>query len=95
MWIDERLPPEGFVRLVSTPAPGWHVAVGGRVWVNGDSSWALPRNAYAFWGAGEQSVFIVPSHDSGLCGWIIAAAAARPALSARLRHPHVVPMLDL
>jgi hypothetical protein len=33
------------------------------VWVNGDSSWALPRDAFAFRGAGEQDVFIVPSHD--------------------------------
>ena len=36
---------------------------GGMVWVNGDSAWALPRDAYAFRGAGEQDVFIVPSRE--------------------------------
>ncbi|HUE85957.1 MAG TPA: hypothetical protein VMO26_07740, partial [Vicinamibacterales bacterium] len=33
------------------------------VWINGDSTWSLPRDAYAFRGAGEQDVFIVPSHE--------------------------------
>ena len=33
------------------------------MWVNADSSWSLPRSACAFRGAGEQDVFIVPSHD--------------------------------
>ena len=64
VWMGERWLPEGFVRFVSTPAPAWKTPVyGGMVWVNGDSSWALPKDAYAFRGAGEQSVFIVPSHD--------------------------------
>lgn len=64
VWQGERLLPEGFVKFVSTPAPGWRQPVyGGMVWVNGDSSWALPRDAFAFRGAGEQDVFIAPSHD--------------------------------
>lgn len=64
VWMGERLLPEGFVRFVSTPAPAWKQPVyGGMVWVNADSSWALPRSAFAFRGAGEQDVFIVPSHD--------------------------------
>jgi CubicO group peptidase (beta-lactamase class C family) len=64
VWMGERLLPEGFVRFVSTPAPAWRQPVyGGMVWINGDSAWALPRDAYAFRGAGEQDTFIVPSHD--------------------------------
>jgi CubicO group peptidase (beta-lactamase class C family) len=64
VWLGERLLPEGFVDFVSTPAPAWRTPTyGGMVWVNGDSAWALPRAAYAFRGAGEQNVFIVPSHE--------------------------------
>jgi CubicO group peptidase (beta-lactamase class C family) len=64
VWMGERLFPEGFVEFVRTPAPAWQAPVyGGMVWVNADSSWALPRDAYAFRGAGEQDVFIVPSRD--------------------------------
>jgi CubicO group peptidase (beta-lactamase class C family) len=64
VWMGKRLLPEGFVSFVSTPAPAWRTPTyGGMVWVNGDSAWSLPPDAYAFRGAGEQSVFIVPSHD--------------------------------
>jgi CubicO group peptidase (beta-lactamase class C family) len=63
-WMGERLLPEGFVKFASTPAPAWRTPTyGGMVWVNGDSAWALPRDAYAFRGAGEQNVFVVPSHN--------------------------------
>jgi CubicO group peptidase (beta-lactamase class C family) len=64
VWMGKRLLPEGFVKFASTPAPAWKQPVyGAMVWVNGDSSWNLPRTAFAFRGAGEQDVFIVPSHD--------------------------------
>jgi CubicO group peptidase (beta-lactamase class C family) len=64
VWMGERLLPEGFVKFASTPAPAWRTPTyGGMVWVNGDSAWALPRDAYAFRGAGEQNVFVVPSHN--------------------------------
>ena len=64
VWMGRRMFPEGFVKFVSTPAPAWRTPTyGGMVWVNGDGAWALPRDAYAFKGAGEQDVFIVPSHD--------------------------------
>ena len=64
MWMGERLLPEGFVKFVSTPAPAWKEPVyGGMVWVNGDGAWNLPRDAYAFRGAGEQDVYVVPSHE--------------------------------
>ena len=64
VWMGERLLPEGFVRFASTPAPGWKQPVyGGMMWVNGDSSWAVPKDAYAFRGAGGQETVIVPSRD--------------------------------
>jgi CubicO group peptidase (beta-lactamase class C family) len=64
VWIGQRLLPEGFVKFVSTPAPAWRTPTyGGMVWVNGDSAWSLPPDAFAFRGAGEQDVFIVPSHE--------------------------------
>jgi CubicO group peptidase (beta-lactamase class C family) len=64
IWMGERLFPGGFVEFVRTPAPAWQAPVyGGMVWVNADSSWALPRDAYAFRGAGEQDVFVVPSRE--------------------------------
>ena len=64
VWQGQRLLPEGFVKFASTPAPAWKTPTyGGMVWINGDSAWNLPRSAYAFRGAGEQDVFIVPTHD--------------------------------
>ncbi len=64
VWMGQRLLPEGFVKFASTPAPGWRTPTyGGMVWVNGDGAWSLPRDAFAFKGAGEQDVFVVPSHD--------------------------------
>ncbi|MGQ0537525.1 MAG: serine hydrolase domain-containing protein [Gemmatimonadaceae bacterium] len=64
MWMGERLLPEGFVKFVSTPAPGWRQPVyGGMVWVNGDSAAPVPRSSYSFRGAGGQETWILPSHD--------------------------------
>ncbi|MGH7711018.1 MAG: serine hydrolase domain-containing protein [Gemmatimonadaceae bacterium] len=64
VWMGERLLPEEFVRFVSTPAPGWRQPIyGGMVWVNGDSSAAVPRSAFSFRGAGGQETWIIPSHD--------------------------------
>jgi len=33
------------------------------VWVDGTGQWNLPKDSYAFRGAGEQDVFVVPSHN--------------------------------
>ena len=33
------------------------------MWVNGAGQWNFPKDSYAFRGAGEQNVFVVPSHD--------------------------------
>jgi CubicO group peptidase (beta-lactamase class C family) len=64
VWNGERLLPEGFVEFVGTPAPGWRTPTyGGMVWVNGDGAWPLPRDAFAFRGAGEQNTYVVPSLD--------------------------------
>jgi CubicO group peptidase (beta-lactamase class C family) len=64
VWQGRRLLPEGFTKFVSTPAPAWKEPIyGGMVWLNGLGQWNLPKDAYAFRGAGEQDVFVVPSRD--------------------------------
>ena len=64
VWQGRRLLPEGFVKFASTPAPAWKEPVyGGMMWVNGTGQWNFPKDSYAFRGAGEQNVFVVPSHD--------------------------------
>jgi CubicO group peptidase (beta-lactamase class C family) len=64
VWSGERLLPEGWTRLVSTPAPAWaDSSYGGMVWVNGRGTWPLPRDAFAFRGAGGQETYVVPSLD--------------------------------
>jgi CubicO group peptidase (beta-lactamase class C family) len=81
MWMGKRLLPEGFVKFAATPAPAWRTPTyGGMVWVNGDSAMALPRDAFAFKGAGEQDVFIVPSHEL-----VIVRMGHYPGMSAGAR----------
>lgn len=64
VWNGERLLPEGWTKFVSTPAPAWaDSAYGGMVWVNAKGFWPLPRDAFAFRGAGGQDVYVVPSRD--------------------------------
>lgn len=64
VWQGKRLLPEGFTKFVSSPAPAWKDSTyGGMVWLNVGGQWNLPRDAYAFRGAGEQDTYIVPSHD--------------------------------
>jgi CubicO group peptidase (beta-lactamase class C family) len=64
VWNGERLLPEGFVKFVSTPAPAWRdSSYGGMVWVNARGVWNLPRDAFAFRGAGGQDTYVVPSRD--------------------------------
>lgn len=64
VWMGKRMLPAGFVDFVATPAPAWQrPQYGGMVWVNGDSAWGLPRDAFAFRGAGGQEVYVVRSHD--------------------------------
>ena len=48
---------------MSTPAPAWKdSAYGGMVWVNARGAWPeLPRDAFAFRGAGLQDTYVIPS----------------------------------
>jgi CubicO group peptidase (beta-lactamase class C family) len=64
VWNGERLLPEGFVKFISTPAPAWRdSSYGGMVWVNARGTWNLPRDAFAFRGAGGQETYVVPSRE--------------------------------
>ncbi|HEX6050489.1 MAG TPA: serine hydrolase, partial [Gemmatimonadaceae bacterium] len=63
VWNGERLLPEGWTKFVSTPAPAWKdSAYGAMVWVNAAGAWpALPKDAFAFRGAGLQDTYVIPS----------------------------------
>lgn len=64
VWNGERLLPPGFVKFVATPAPAWRdSSYGGMVWVNARGQWKLPKDAFAFRGAGGQETYVVPSRD--------------------------------
>jgi CubicO group peptidase (beta-lactamase class C family) len=67
VWNGERLLPEGFAAFVSTVAPAWAAdkrpVYGGFFWINGDSAFPVPKEAYYMSGAGGQTVLIVPSHE--------------------------------
>ncbi|BCS32276.1 serine hydrolase [Luteitalea sp. TBR-22] len=64
VWQGTRLLPEGFARLVSTPAPGWATPrYGGLFWINGTKELDAPPDAYWMAGAGGQRVVIIPSRD--------------------------------
>jgi CubicO group peptidase (beta-lactamase class C family) len=55
------------VKFVSTLAPAWEAdkrpIYGGFFWINGDSSYPVPHDAYYMAGVGGQTTLIVPSHD--------------------------------
>lgn len=67
VWNGKRILPEGFAQFVSTAAPAWvadqRPIYGGFFWVNGDSSFPVPKSAYYMAGAGGQYALIIPSHD--------------------------------
>lgn len=64
VWNGERLLPEGWTKFVSTPAPAWeNKGYGGMVWVNGQGTWPVPGDAFAFRGAGGQETYVIPSLD--------------------------------
>ena len=50
---------------MATPAPAWKdSSYGAMVWVNARGAWKnLPRDAFAFRGAGLQDVYVIPSRD--------------------------------
>jgi CubicO group peptidase (beta-lactamase class C family) len=67
VWNGERILPEGFAQFVSTVAPAWaadnRLIYGGFVWINGDGSFPVPKDAYYMSGVGGQFTLIIPSHD--------------------------------
>jgi len=64
VWQGTRLLPEGFVKFVSTPAPGWSKPrYGGLFWLNGINELDAPPDAYWMAGAGGQRVIVIPSRD--------------------------------
>ena len=67
VWNGERLLPEGFVTFARTPGAAWladkRPIYGGFFWINGDSGYPMPTDAYFMAGSGGQNVFIIPSHD--------------------------------
>jgi CubicO group peptidase (beta-lactamase class C family) len=66
MWQGQRLLPEGWTKFVSAPAPAWKDSTyGAMVWVNARGVWPeLPRDAFAFRGAGLQDVYVIPSRNT-------------------------------
>ena len=67
VWNGERILPEGYVKFVSTVAPAWEAdkrpIYGGFFWINGDSTFPVPAEAYYMSGAGGQTTLIIPSHS--------------------------------
>src|SRR5258707_9994269 len=67
VWNDERIFPGGYTKFVSTLASAWEAdkrpIYGGFFWINGDSRFPVPRDAYYMAGAGGQTTLIIPSHD--------------------------------
>jgi len=67
VWNGERILPEGFAKFVSTPAPAWvadkRPIYGGFFWLNTESTYPVPKEAYYMSGAGGQTTMIIPDHD--------------------------------
>lgn len=67
VWNGERILPEGFAKFVSTLAPAWQAdrrsIYGAFFWINGDSTFPVPKDAYYMSGAGGQTTLIIPSHE--------------------------------
>src|SRR5436190_18478964 len=66
VWNRERILPEGYAKFVSKVAPAWEAdkrpIYGGFFWINGDSTFPVPKEAYYMSGAGGQTTLIIPSH---------------------------------
>ena len=65
VFAGERVLPEGWVDLVSTPAPGWDDrGYGGQFWLNAGERWpGVPTDTFMARGAFGQATAIIRSHD--------------------------------
>lgn len=68
VWNGERILPEGWVAYASLVAPAWKedgrpIYGGAFFWINGTSSFPIPREAIYMAGAGGQYTIIIPSHE--------------------------------
>ena len=90
MWNGERLLPEGYAKFVSTLAPAWladqRPIYGGLFWINGNSAFPVPKEAYFMAGVGGQNVLMIPSHDLAVVrlGHFKGVASSRAALNKAL-----------
>ena len=90
VWNGERLLPEGYSKFVSTLAPAWMAdqrpIYGGLFWVNGNSAFPVPKEAYYMAGVGGQNVLMIPSHDLAVVrlGHYKGVGASRAALNKAL-----------
>ena len=90
MWNGERLLPEGYAKFVSTLAPAWladqRPIYGGLFWINGNSAFPVPKEAYFMAGVGGQNVLMIPSHDLAVVrlGHFKGAGSSRAALNKAL-----------
>jgi len=82
----ERILPEGYVNFVSTLAPAWKAdgrpIYGGLFWINGDSTFPAPKEAFYMSGVGGQTVLMIPSHHLAIVrlGHYKGVTASRLAL---------------
>jgi CubicO group peptidase (beta-lactamase class C family) len=87
MFAGERVLPEGWSKLVSTPAPAWRgPRYGGLFWLNRTGQFNLPADAYSMAGAGSQYTIVVPSLDLVVVrmGHLLGGGPGFQALNASL-----------
>jgi len=90
VWDGERILPRGYAKFVGTLAPAWQAdnrpIYGAFFWLNGDTRFAVPKEAYYMWGAGGNFTLIIPSHDLVVTrlGHFKGAAAGEKSLNDAL-----------